>query len=326
MTDQAPFLVTGGAGFIGSHLVDRLLAERRRVTVVDSFDPFYDPGLKRDNVAKWRGNPLLELVEGDLCDPSTLASLSRQRTWAAVIHLAARAGVRPSVPDPGPYLSNNLTATGNLLQWAAAQAEPPPVVFASSSSVYGDSAPAPHREDGPADPISPYGATKLAGEVLMDTWRRCYGLPTVSLRLFSVYGPRQRPDLALPRFVRSIAAGRPLPFFGDGSSARDYSYVSDVVGGILDAARRLAAGRLGHTVYNLGSDAPVTLREVVETVERVLERPAQLDRRPAQPGDVQRTWAHPDRSRQDLGYRPSVRFEDGVRSYAHWWRGREETP
>ncbi len=306
------YLVTGGAGFIGSHVVDRLVQRGDAVTVVDDFNPYYDPAIKRRNL-----NPAAELVEGDFRDPSLWERLDASR-FRALLHLGARAGVRPSIADPVLYSSTNVEGTVLALRWASSSARPVPVLFASSSSIYGDLNPVPYREDAVLAPISPYGATKAAGEILLQSFERCFGLPSVSLRFFTVYGPRQRPDLAIHKFALRIARGEAIPVFGDGSTSRDYTHIDDLCRGVFGALERLLAGALRHAVYNLGSDAPVSLDAMVDAVARAVGKPARVERLPMQQGDVQRTWADLTRSRSELGYAPSVGFDDGLRDFVRW--------
>lgn len=313
-------LLTGGAGFIGSSVLDALVARGDRVTVLDDFNDYYDPAIKRENLAGALATGRVEVVEGDLRSPAVWASLGVDG-WRAAIHLAARAGVRPSLADPALYVSTNVVGTANQLDWAAKAGVP--VLYASSSSVYGDGYPAPFAEDAARlQPVSPYGASKVAAEELARTWSRMEGLRAVGLRFFTVYGPRQRPDLAIHKFARRIAQGEPIPVFGDGSSARDYTHIQDITAGVLAGLDGLLAGTLAHDIYNLGSDRTVRLDEMIASIERAVGKAAVIDRQPDQRGDVRRTWADLTRSAGELGYAPSVAFDDGIDDFVAWLRRR----
>lgn len=309
-------VVTGGAGFIGSHLAEALLARGDRVTILDSFTDFYDPRLKRANLDEVAKTGRVEVVEGDIRDRGVVTSALAHAD--AVVHLAAMAGVRPSIEDPALYVAVNLDGTANLLQ-AAAKAGIRTFVFASSSSVYGNNTKVPFHEDDPVEhPISPYAATKRAGELLVHTFHHLYGMDTPCLRYFTVYGPRQRPEMAIRRFAECMVRGQPIPVLGDGSSRRDYTFVSDIVAGTLAALDR---GR-GFRIYNLGESATTTLCRLVELLEANLGVRATIDRRPAAPGDVEETFADIGRARQELGYAPTVPVEEGLSRFARWIRSR----
>jgi UDP-glucuronate 4-epimerase len=307
-------LVTGGAGFIGSHLVDALLADGWTVTVLDSFDPFYPASIKERNVASHLGHPRYTLVRGDIRD---LESLKRSLPggWDVIVHLAARAGVRPSLEDPFGYYATNVGGTQNLLDLARERGVRQ-FVFASSSSVYGISPDVPWREDAQVLlPISPYASTKVSGELMGHVYSHLYGIRFIGLRFFTVYGPRQRPDLAIHSFASRMREGRSIPLYGDGSTRRDYTYVDDVVAGIMGA---LVYDRSSFEVINLGNDRTVTLSEMVSQLERVLRVAARIERCPEQPGDVPQTWASIDKARALLGYNPSTSFEAGLERFAGW--------
>ena len=312
-------LVTGGAGFIGSHLVDRLLADGHHVTVIDNFDPFYDPAIKERNIASHGKNPNYELHRIDICDLETMeANLSGG--YDCIVHLAARAGVRPSIEDPIGYQEVNVRGTQNLLELAR-KWETPQFVFASSSSVYGINPDVPWREDNHVlQPISPYASTKVSGELLGHVYSHLYGIRFVALRFFTVYGPRQRPDLAVHKFTNLMLKGEPIAFFGDGSTSRDYTYVDDTVAGILGA---IAYKESPYEVFNLGNDATVTLLEMVETIENALGKTAEKDRQPDQPGDVPRTWASIEKARKFLSYDPTIDFQTGVKKFVEWKKSGE---
>jgi UDP-glucuronate 4-epimerase len=308
------YLVTGGAGFIGSHIVDRLIARGDDVVFIDDFNDYYDPAIKRSNV-----NSSAQAIEADFRDPAVWGAIDPS-SIRALLHLGARAGVRPSIADPILYSTTNLDGTMLALNWATSRKDPVPVLFASSSSIYGDANQVPYREDGALVPISPYGATKAAAEILLQSYDRCFGVPGVALRFFTVYGPRQRPDLAIHKFARSIDSGESIPVFGDGSSSRDYTHVDDICAGVFSALERLLDGTLEHAVYNLGSDAPVRLDAMIDAVASAVGKVPTIDRQPMQQGDVKRTWADLTRAREGLDYAPTVSFEDGLTDFVRWMR------
>jgi UDP-glucuronate 4-epimerase len=301
-------LVTGGAGFIGSHLVDSLIRDGHRITVIDSFDPFYERSVKERNVASHRASGNWHLIEADIRDlPALRQHISEP--FDAIVHLAARAGVRPSIADPVTYQDVNVKGTQNLLELAR-ERQIPHFVFASSSSVYGVNPRVPWSEDDHVlQPISPYASTKVSGELLGHVYSHLYGIRFVALRLFTVYGPRQRPDLAIHKFTKLMRAGRPIPVFGDGSTRRDYTYVDDIVEGIRSALNYTASS---YEVINLGNNKTVSLREMIDALEQALGMPANIEWLPEQPGDVPRTWANVDKARRLLGYEPRTLFAAGV--------------
>jgi UDP-glucuronate 4-epimerase len=308
-------LVTGGAGFIGSHLIERLLGQGREVVCLDRFDPYYDVAVKRRNVQGFAGKPGFRLVEGDIRDRDLVDGLLGERP-NVVIHLAARAGVRPSVEQPQLYEDVNVRGTIDLLE-ASRRNGVAHFVFGSSSSVYGLNDNVPFREDDlDLRPTSPYAASKLAGEVYCATYNRLYGLPVTSLRFFTVYGPRQRPDMAIHKFVRAIDRGEPIRMFGDGTARRDYTYVDDVVDGIVRATDHPD----GCQVFNLGTTETITLRALVATIEGALGKRANLVHEPPQPGDVPITHASIARAQRQLGYRPKVTIAEGIRRFVEWYR------
>ena len=314
-------LVTGGAGFIGSHLVGRLLGEGGwRVTVVDDFNDFYDPALKRRNVEPFAGREEFRLFESDIRDRAALERVFEGAGFDVVVHLAARAGVRPSLSEPLLYSETNIGGTLNLLELARAHGTGQ-FVFGSSSSVYGENEKVPFAEDDPvARPISPYAATKAAGELLCHTYSHLFGVRTVCLRFFTVYGARQRPDLAIHKFARLISAGEPIPVFGDGTTRRDYTYVDDIIAGVRAA---MDYGGAPFEVFNLGESRTVSLSELIGLLERELGRKAVIDRQPPQPGDVPQTFADVSKARRLLGYDPRTQIEEGIRRFVEWFKGRE---
>jgi UDP-glucuronate 4-epimerase len=311
-------LVTGGAGFIGSHLVDRLLDEEgARVTVLDNFNDFYDPAIKRENLARHMGREEFELVEADLSDARAVSDLLSRRSFDCVVHLAARAGVRPSLEDPIGYEEANVRGTYSLLE-AARRSRVPQFVFGSSSSVYGVNSKVPFAEDDPISrPISPYAATKIAGEAACHVYSHLYGMRIVCLRFFTVYGARQRPDLAIYKFARLLSEGKPIPLFGDGTSRRDYTYIDDIISGVVSAMRYDASL---FEIINLGESSTVELRRLVELLEHALDKRATIDRLPAQPGDVPLTFADVSKAKRLLGYRPATQIEAGIEKFSEWFK------
>jgi UDP-glucuronate 4-epimerase len=304
-------LVTGGAGFIGSHVVDRLLSAGWTVTTADNFDPFYDSELKLANIAAQLGHPRFELVR---CDIRDLDALRRALPggYDVIVHLAAKAGVRPSILDPAGYQQTNVVGTQNMLELAA-QWDVRQFVFASSSSVYGVNPDVPWREsDAVLKPISPYAATKVAGELLGHVYSHLRGIRFLALRFFTVYGPRQRPDLAIHKLARLMLEDRPVPVYGDGNTKRDYTYIADIVDGIMAA---ITYRDSMYEVINLGNCRTVSLMEMIGTIERCARVRARIDFQPEQPGDVPQTYADISKARRLLGYNPSTPFDEGVRSF-----------
>lgn len=312
-------LLTGAAGFIGSHLAEALVARGDEVIGLDDFDPFYPRAAKERNLAALKGRPGFRLVEGDIRDGNAVAALLTPET--VVVHLAAKAGVRPSLADPAGYANVNVGGTATVIA-ACRERGVSRLVLGSSSSVYGDDTPAPFREDAPCiGPVSPYAATKRAGELLLQSVAGPFGLRAVILRFFTVYGPRQRPDLAIHAFARRLLRGEALPIFGDGTDSRDYTYVDDIVRGVTAALDRTAAVAPGAPeTYNLGGDRPVPLGRMVETLAAAMGVTPEIDRRPRQPGDVHHTAADLIRARSGLGFDPRVPFEDGIARFVTWIR------
>jgi UDP-glucuronate 4-epimerase len=307
-------LVTGGAGFIGSHVVDSLLADGWRVTVFDNFDPFYNPAVKEANVRAHESNASFTLVRGDLRDADAVASLGNA-TYDVIVHLAAKAGVRPSIEDPVGYQQVNVTGTQLLLELAR-RIGTKQFVFASSSSVYGVNPRVPWREDDHVlQPISPYASTKVSGELLGHVYSHLYGMRFIALRFFTVYGPRQRPDLAIHKFAKLMLAGKPIPVFGDGGTSRDYTFIDDIVSGVRAA---MAYTSSPYEVINLGNTQTVHLNEMIAGLERATGRSARIERHPEQPGDVPQTWANIEKARALLGYNPATPYEQGVTRFVEW--------
>ena len=314
---MARILVTGGAGFIGSHLVDRLLADDHQVTVVDNFNDFYDAATKRANLAAHTGRSAFELIEADISDADAIDKIFARSGFNAVVHLAARAGVRPSLERPLDYERTNVQGTYALLE-AARRYEVERFIFGSSSSVYGVNSTVPFSEnDAIARPISPYAATKIAGEAACHVYSHLFGTRVVCLRFFTVYGARQRPDLAIHKFARLMTEGRPIPVFGDGTSRRDYTYIDDIISGVIAA---LSYDRSRFEIINLGESETVELGRLIELLERALDRRAIIDRQPAQPGDVPVTYADISKARMLLGYDPQTKIEAGIEKFAEWFK------
>lgn len=312
-------LVTGGAGFIGSHLAEALLARGCTVSVVDSFDDFYSPAVKRDNFQKISRRGEVRLYEKDIRDEAGVRKVFEEEKPEVVIHLAARAGVRPSIEQPQLYQEVNIGGTVNLLSLAR-DFGVKKFIFVSSSSVYGATASVPFVEDHvEMRPISPYAATKLAGELISYTYSHLFHLPVVCLRIFTVYGPRQRPDLAIHKFAALMEDEKNIPLFGDGGTSRDYTFVEDIVGGILAAVEY----QTEFEVFNLGNSNPVKLLELVKLLETALGRRAKIDFLPAQPGDVPITWSDISKARRLLGYEPRVALPEGIKRFVTWFRARK---
>lgn len=314
-------LITGGAGFIGSHLVDSLLTDGWSVTVLDNLDPYYDPELKQANIALQSENPDYRFVEGDIRDGDLLNSITGEFT--AIMHLAAKAGVRPSIKDPVTYMDVNVKGTQNLLEFAR-ERNIQQFVFASSSSVYGVNPNVPWKEnDYVLEPISPYASTKVSGELLGHVYSKLYGIRFIALRFFTVYGPRQRPDLAINKFVRNVKAGTEIPVFGDGSTRRDYTYVGDIVAGIRAA---LTYEDSLYEVINLGNGRTISLAEMIQAVETVVGKKAIINRLPEQPGDVPQTYASIDKAQELLKYAPQTTFLEGVKHFLAWTETQATAP
>jgi UDP-glucuronate 4-epimerase len=318
-------IVTGAAGFIGSHFVERMLARGARVVGIDNFDPFYSPQVKRRNLRAALASDRFALVEADIRDCAAMADAVRAAGGEgadAVVHLAARAGVRPSIAEPLLYSQVNLDGSVCVLEMARALGITR-FVFGSSSSVYGNNARVPFAESDPVDgPISPYAATKRAGELLCHTYYHLYGVSVACVRFFTVYGPRQRPDLAIHSFARRMSAGEPITLFGDGSSQRDYTYVDDIVDG-TEAALAFTAGEPRFDIFNLGESQTTTLLRLVELLASALGVEPRVVWQPPQPGDVERTYADVSKARRELGYAPRVPVEDGIPRFVEWFRAQE---
>ena len=307
-------LVTGGAGFIGSHLSDRLASEGFRVIVLDNLDPFYPVEIKRKNLNDLSRFPNLKFIEGDICD-LPLVEREIPETPDVIIHLAAKAGVRPSIDDPVSYQRTNVLGTQNLLEFARSRGTKQ-FVFASSSSIYGVSPDVPWREDvATPQPISPYASTKISGELLGHVYSHLFGIRFLALRFFTVFGPRQRPDLAIHKFAKLILAGKPIPVFGDGSTRRDYTFVKDTVQGIRAAIDYDASP---YEAINLGNNKTVSLTQMIEDLEQVFGKKAIINRMAEQAGDVPETWASTEKANRLLGYKPETPFVEGLEKFREW--------
>jgi len=314
-------LITGGAGFIGSHLAERLLASGQRVVALDNFNDFYDPALKRENAELLGKHVGFTLIEADIRDRDAVFAAFESHRPDHVVHLAAMAGVRPSIADPAYYTAVNLDGTVHMLD-AAVTTGVQRFAFASSSSVYGNNDKVPFAEtDNVDEPISPYAATKKAGELICHTYWHLHRMPIVALRFFTVFGPRQRPDLAINKFLQLVARDETIPMFGDGSTSRDYTDVADIVSGILASVEHCTPER-GFRVYNLGGSSPVSLSEMIATIGRVVGKQPRIEQQPMQPGDVNRTYADLTRSKAELGYEPTTTLEAGIRKQWEWLKER----
>lgn len=312
------FLITGGAGFIGSHLCERLLARGHEVTALDNFDPFYDPAIKRRNVEVLRTNARFRLVEADIRDRVGVEMALGDAAFDVVVHLAARAGVRPSIQEPLLFTEVNLDGTMAMLELARRR-DIRRFLFGSSSSVYGNNSRMPLSEDDPVEqPISPYAATKRGGELLCRTYHHLYGLSMVCLRFFTVYGPRQRPDLAIHKFARLMLEGKPIPMFGDGSTRRDYTYIDDILQGIEGAIHYTARHAHAFEIVNLGESRTTELKTLIELIAKELGVEPEIRRLPPQPGDVEQTFADISRARALIGYAPTTPLEEGIPRFVAW--------
>ncbi|MDH4238683.1 MAG: GDP-mannose 4,6-dehydratase [Phycisphaerae bacterium] len=308
-------LVTGAAGFIGSHLCERLLGDGCVVLGVDNFDDFYNPQIKRSNIAGCLKNKNFQLVEADIRDRAAMDEMVG-KDIDIIVHLAARAGVRPSIAQPLLYADVNINGTAVLLE-AAKKQRIGKFIFASSSSVYGNNEKVPFSEEDNVDfPISPYAATKKSGELICHTYHHLYGISLTCLRFFTVYGPRQRPDLAIHKFARLIEQGKPISVYGDGTMSRDFTYIDDIIDGTVAAMEKC----LGFNIYNLGESRPITVNDLVAEIEKALGKKAVKEYVPPQPGDVERTYADVTKAVSELGYNPKTKIEDGLAKFVTWLR------
>lgn len=312
------YLITGGAGFIGSTITQKLLEGGDKVVVVDNFNDFYDPQLKRENVKNFLEDPNFKLHEVDIRDVEGLKSVFDENEIDIVIHLAAMAGVRPSIENPMLYQDVNGMGTQNVLEQAKAHGVKK-LVMASSSSVYGNCKEVPFREDMIVDyAISPYAATKKANEVMAHVYHKLYDMNIIMLRFFTVYGPKQRPDLAINKFTRMMMDGEEITMYGDGSTSRDYTYIDDIVDGVIRACGYVDINENVYEIINLGSNSPVSLKEMIAIIGRVLGVEPKIKQLPMQPGDVDRTYADVTKAKELLGYEPKMSFEEGIRKFVEW--------
>ena len=316
------YLITGGAGFIGSTLAERLLIEGKKVIVVDNFNDFYNPEIKKNNIRPFLENQNVQICQADIRNRFELEKVFRENNVDFIMHLAAMAGVRPSIENPMLYQDVNGMGTQNVLEMARKYGVRK-IALASSSSVYGNCKEVPFREDMIVDfAISPYAATKKANEVMAHVYHKLFGMDIVMLRFFTVYGPKQRPDLAINKFTRMMLEGEKIPMFGDGSTSRDYTYVDDIVDGICKTFEYLDKNSNVYEVINLGSNNPISLKEMIATIGEVLGIEPKIEQLPMQPGDVDRTFADITKARELLGYAPSVSFEEGVMRFIEWKKGK----
>jgi len=318
MNKQKNILVTGGAGFIGSHLVDRLLGEGDwQITVVDNFNDFYAPEVKRANISAFLFHPQFALREIDICDAENLLEVFAENKFDAIVHLAAQAGVRPSLSEPKLYADTNINGTLNLLELAREFAVEQ-FVFGSSSSVYGINSKVPFAEDDKiSQPISPYAATKAAGELLCHTYSHLYPIRSVCLRFFTVYGARQRPDLAIHKFARLISDDKPIEMFGDGTTRRDYTFVDDIIQGVRAA---IDYDKSDYEIFNLGESQTIELKDLIGLLEENLDKKAIIERHEMQPGDVPLTFADISKARELLNYNPHTKIEQGIPMFVEWFK------
>ncbi|MBN1997961.1 GDP-mannose 4,6-dehydratase [candidate division KSB1 bacterium] len=314
------FLVTGGAGFIGSHLVEKLISTNH-VDIVDNFNDYYNPAIKRENIKKVLSSDHVKLYEGDILDYNFLESIFKQNQYDYIVHLAARAGVRPSIQEPLLYEKVNIQGTMHLLELCK-QYHTDKFIFASSSSVYGANKKVPFHEDDSVDfPVSPYAATKKAGELVCYTYHKLYNISITCLRFFTVYGPRQRPDMAIHKFTRLIYEDKSVPVFSNGKSKRDYTYIDDIIQGILASIENCN----GYHIYNLGESKTVQLMYLLELLQKGLGKKAQLEFLPDQPGDVPVTFADVSRAKAELNYNPQIAIEEGINSFIEWFLDNNNT-
>ena len=313
-------LVTGGAGFIGSHVVERLLSEGEQVVIIDNFNDFYLPAYKRENLSAVMGNPNLTLYETDICNTASCREIFEKHGIEKIIHLAAYAGVRPSIERPLLYEEVNCRGTLNLLELSRIY-KIKQFIFGSSSSVYGNNKKIPFSEDDAVnEPISPYAATKRAGELYCYNYHHLYKIPVVCLRFFTVSGPRQRPDLAIRKFTELIDHDQLIPMYGDGTTQRDYTFVSDIISGIVSVVKR----QFTFEIINLGNSIPIRLARLVELIEQELGKKAKIKKLPEQPGDVHRTYADIKKAEQFLHYKPEIPIEQGICLFIAWYKGRKK--
>lgn len=314
------YLITGGAGFIGSSLADKLLSKNNKVVVIDNFCDFYNPEIKENNIKHNLENPNYKLYKADIRDKEALSTIFNENNIDVVIHLAAMAGVRPSIENPVLYQDVNCMGTQNILE-EMNKNNCKKLVMASSSSVYGNCKEVPFREDMIVDfAISPYAATKKANEVMTHVYHKLFDFNVIMLRFFTVFGERQRPDLAINKFTRLMLEDKPIPMFGDGTTSRDYTYIGDIVQGIEKSIKYVEQNANIYEVLNLGNSSPVTLKEMINTIAKVLNVEPKIENLPMQPGDVDRTFADVSKAKELIGYEPKTSFEDGIEKFVKWYK------
>ena len=314
-TNNIKILVSGGAGFIGSHLIERLLKEGYEVVCLDNFNDYYDPQIKRDNIKTFLREKRFNLIEADIRDKDTLKKVFEKYKFQKVIHLAAQAGVRPSLESPGLYVDINVIGTLNLLELSM-KYKIENIIFGSSSSVYGATKEIPFSEEGKLKPISPYGVSKRAGELLCSSYNYLYNLPVTVLRFFTVYGPRQRPDMAIHKFTKLIDEGKEICLYGNGETSRDYTYISDIVEGIMSALNN----DFNYEIFNLGNSNPTNLSHLISLIEKSLNKSAKIKYLPEQPGDPSITFADISKSKRMLNYNPKVKMAEGIKNFIEWYK------
>ena len=318
------FLITGAAGFIGSHLADKLLNEGNKVIVVDNFCDFYNPEIKENNVKHNLSNPNYKLYRADIRDRNELAKVFNENKIDVVMHLAAMAGVRPSIDNPIYYQEVNCMGTQNILEEMKAH-NAKNLVMASSSSVYGNCKEVPFKENMIVDfAISPYAATKKANEVMTHVYHKLFDFNVIMLRFFTVFGPRQRPDLAINKFTRLMLNNEPIPMFGDGTTSRDYTYIDDIVDGIIRSCNYVENNNDVYEILNLGNSSPVSLKEMINTIAEVLNKTPNIQELPMQPGDVERTFADISKAKKLIGYNPKTSFQEGIENFVKWYKINEK--
>lgn len=318
------FLITGAAGFIGSHLADKLLNEGNKVIVVDNFCDFYNPEIKENNVKHNLSNPNYKLYRADIRDRNELAKVFNENKIDVVIHLAAMAGVRPSIDNPIYYQEVNCVGTQNILEEMKLH-NIKKLVMASSSSVYGNCKEVPFKENMIVDfAISPYAATKKANEVMTHVYHKLFDFNVIMLRFFTVFGPRQRPDLAINKFTRLMLNNEPIPMFGDGTTSRDYTYIDDIVDGIIKSCNYVENNKDVYEILNLGNSSPVSLKEMINTIADVLGKTPNIQELPMQPGDVERTFADISKAKKLIGYNPKTSFQEGIENFVKWYKINEK--
>lgn len=309
------FLITGGAGFIGSTLADKLINDYNQIIVIDNFNDYYSPVIKEQNIKIIKNNPNYKLYRGDICDRDLLKTIFNENKIDCVIHIAARAGVRPSLEDPFEYVRSNIDGTINILE-NMKNYNVKKIVFASSSSVYGNCNADKFSEDlKVTEPISPYAATKSACEQFLYTYSKLYNIQAICLRFFTVYGPKQRPDLAIRKFIELIEKDNPIPVYGDGTTMRDYTYIDDIIDGIIGA---INYDKTQYEIINLGGGSPITLNEMIKTIEEILNKKAIINRLPMQLGDVNKTVSDITKAKKLLGYSPKITFKEGIKKFVEW--------